>query len=188
MSKLNSTKIELAEGVCLDHKKDFDKLVIHYQDNVIGYFCNRGQTIEKAEDLAQDVFLQYYKSLIRGYPVTSVTGLLYKIAERILIKDWHKDATGVQESKDTLQIPPGIDSYPSVEVSCTSHTVVSCIKQLSQYDQTVIDLYFYQDKTINEIAEILGSNYSTVQYRLNGPNGALKHLKGYLKAKGIDAP
>ena len=45
-------------------------------------------------------------------------------------------------------------------------SIKEALKNLTKREQNIIELRFFEDKPLNEIAEILGENLSTVKSRL----------------------
>ena len=62
--------------------------------------------------------------------------------------------------------------------------VQRCLSQLSALHREVLDLVYYHEKSVNEVAEIVGAPANTVKTRMFY---ARKRMQTLLEAAGLDA-
>jgi RNA polymerase sigma-70 factor (ECF subfamily) len=71
----------------------------------------------------------------------------------------------------------------SLQKKDKSELLRDCLEQLSQEHREVIDLVYYHEKSVEEVAEIVGIPEATVKTRMFY---ARKKLSELLKAAGLD--
>jgi RNA polymerase sigma-70 factor (ECF subfamily) len=72
----------------------------------------------------------------------------------------------------------------SLERSRTSAILRACIGQLSSAHREIVDLVYYHEKSVEEVAQLIGIPASTVKTRMFY---ARKQLAELLKTAGIDS-
>lgn len=103
--------------------------------------------------------------------------------------DEHMDkwltAVCVNESKDLLKSffksrRADIDEYIDKGAfdECSDYDLFNAVMKLPKKERVVIHLFYYEDLTVNKIAEILKSNDSTVKTRLRRGRLKLKEMLG----------
>ena len=123
-----------------------------------------------AEDVVQEAFIQCYKGIGELKSPETFQAWFYKILVRagwrIASKHQRTVVTG-----DFLDNPnlgnyhePGVDEW--AEIQETGHAVREAVKKLNTPMKTVVILYYYNNLTIKEIAEILDCFQGTVKSRL----------------------
>lgn len=120
-----------------------------------------------AEDILQDVFLKLWK-----------TDKSFQSEEHI---DKWLTINCISRCKDYFRLPfwgktSNIDEITAgySENNIWKTDIINSIMSLPQKERLVVHLFYYEDMQINEIAEILHTNTSTVKTRLLR---ARKHLK-----------
>ena len=71
----------------------------------------------------------------------------------------------------------------AVQKRDTGNALRECLKQLSTEHREIVDLVYYHEKSVEEVAEIVGIPENTVKTRLFY---ARKKLADLLKAAGIE--
>ncbi len=168
----NTTDQFLIQSTLEGDVKAFAHLVKKYQDYVFTLVYRMLKTREEAEEVAQDVFIKVYKSLKDFKGEAKFTTWLYRIAYRTTLdyirKNKKREKTNVlleeiTESNLTFSENP----LESLLVEERNKYVKDCIGQLSEHDAAVITLFYFEESSIREIAQITGLTEDNVKVRLH---------------------
>jgi len=120
-------------------------------------------SVEEAEDAVQEVFIKAYRKLDSYKADTSFSSWLYKIA-------YNHCVDCLRKRKNFQFVPlldntiPGYDTTAySVEKDELSLLLLKAISMLPPEDKTVLMLRVLEEKSYDEIAEILGKRSCTVR-------------------------
>jgi RNA polymerase sigma-70 factor, ECF subfamily len=137
-----------------------------------------------AEDLISEVFLDVWRQADRFEGRSAVSTWLLAIARfkalssmrRRPDEELDEEAAGaIEDTSDTPEV--------SLQKKDKSGLLRKCLEQLSREHREVIDLVYYHEKSIEEVAEIVGIPEATVKTRMFY---ARKKLSELLKAAGLD--
>ena len=137
-----------------------------------------------AEDLISEVFLDVWRQADRFEGRSAVSTWLLAIARfkalssmrRKPDEELDEEAAGaIEDTSDTPEV--------SLQKKDKSGLLRKCLEQLSREHREVIDLVYYHEKSIEEVAEIVGIPEATVKTRMFY---ARKKLSELLKAAGMD--
>ena len=79
---------------------------------------------------------------------------------------------------------PADDAETTVDKRDRNALVQHCLSQLSVLHREVLDLVYYHEKSVDEVAEIVGAPANTVRTRMFY---ARKRMQTLLEAAGVDA-
>jgi RNA polymerase sigma-70 factor (ECF subfamily) len=133
-----------------------------------------------AEDLVSEVFIDVWGQAGRFEGRSQVTTWILSIArfkalsalQRHRRRDAELDETAMELIEDAADSPE-----QTVLNSDLSAQLSTCLSQMSQEHRDVIDLVYYREKTIEEVADIMGTPKNTVKTRMHY---ARKRLAGLL--------
>ena len=137
-----------------------------------------------AEDLVSEVFLDVWRQAEGFEAKSQVSTWLLAIARYKALSalrrrtDEHLDDQMAASIEDTADDPETM-----VHKKDRSTIVQKCLRQLSPAHREVIDLVYYHEKSVEEVAEIVGIPEATVKTRMFY---ARKKLSELLKEQGID--
>jgi RNA polymerase sigma-70 factor (ECF subfamily) len=137
-----------------------------------------------AEDLISDVFLDVWRQAGRFEGRSAVSTWLLSIARfkalsalrRRPDEELDEDTAGAIED-------PSDDPEIALEKKDKSALIRKCLSGLSAEHREVVDLVYYHEKSVEEVAEIVGIPENTVKTRMFY---ARKKLAELLKAEGIE--
>jgi RNA polymerase sigma-70 factor (ECF subfamily) len=137
-----------------------------------------------AEDLISDVFLDVWRQAGRFEKRSAVSTWLLAIARFKALSALRRkpDEALDEEAAEAIEDP---SDDPEVVVAKKDRSVVirKCLGGLSAEHREIIDLVYYHDKSVEEVAEIVGIPENTVKTRMFY---ARKKLAELLKAAGIE--
>jgi RNA polymerase sigma-70 factor (ECF subfamily) len=137
-----------------------------------------------AEDIVSEVFLDVWRQAGRFQGRSQVTTWLLAIARNKALSALRRGSTEELDDEATAVVEDPEDN-PEVAVQNRQKTelLLKCLRQLSSAHREVIDLVYYHEKSIDEVAEIFGVPPNTVKTRLFY---ARKRIAGLMAAQGID--
>ena len=147
--------------------RDSPEVVIRrYSDMVYRLAFARTGNRSDAEDLYQEVFLRY---LTKAPAFTSedhrkawLLRVAVNCANRFHAAPWRKRTEPLSEAL-SVPAPEGEDLWEE-------------LRRLPEKDRTVLHLYYYEDMTTEEIAQMLDRNPATVRSQLLRARAKLKKL------------
>ena len=123
-------------------------LMERYQNHLYRIAFSICQNREDAEDVVQDTFLQYHILKKEFEDETHIRAWLMRVAinksRNIVRAFWRKHRQSLESYMEELD-------FPDTE----SSTLFEAVLRLPEKQRTVIHLFYYEDYTIKEIAEIL---------------------------------
>ncbi len=137
-----------------------------------------------AEDLISEVFLDVWRQADRFEGRSTVSTWLLAIARfkalsalrRKSDEELDEEAAGaIEDTSDDPEI--------AVQKKDKGAALLKCLQALSPEHREVIDLVYYHEKSVEEVAEIIGIPEATVKTRMFY---ARRKLSDLLKAAGID--
>ncbi len=132
-------------------------------------YCRSSADIE---DLAQEIIYQLWKSRSRFNPQYSFTTWMYRVALNTALADYKKysrldSRTTLQPDLPEIADPAGTDDSPALQV------LQQFLWQLKELDRALMLLYL-EEKSYQEMADILGISSSNVGTRLSRIKDQLK--------------
>lgn len=150
---------------------NLDVLFQTYGDMIYRLALVRTKSVADAEDVVQDVFLR----CLKNNPV-------FRSAEHQ--KAWLIKVT-VNCSKTLLgnafrrhSVPEDALGELAQEDDSPDSTVYDAVMQLPEKYRTAIHLYYYEEYSVKEIADVMGTSESTVKSWLHRARGMLKETLG----------
>ncbi|WP_231862312.1 RNA polymerase sigma factor [Rufibacter sp. DG15C] len=131
---------------------------------------------EERKDLFQEIVLQLWRSYPTFKHESKVSTWMYRVALNTAVSSFRKESRRPHQSSLSdldLQIPSAPDT--SAEYELKIKYLYSAIDQLSQVEKAIVMLYL-EDKSYDEIAEIIGITKSNVGVKLNRIKAKLEKL------------
>lgn len=182
------TDEELVERAKKGDNRAFRQLVERYEAFVFTKIVHMVKQRELAEDLAQETFLQVYRSLPSFDGRARFSTWLYRIAHHKVI-DWTRSRAKKERSKE-LALRDVYTSDDSLEEQVvnrdTSNRLFLLIHELPQHYRDVLLMYFGQELSVKEIAAQLNVPHKTVQTRL--VRGKKRLFQRWQEVNGRDLP
>jgi RNA polymerase sigma-70 factor (ECF subfamily) len=141
--------------------------------------------VSAAEDIASETFLTSGDAPADSDRSQASTRLL-AIARNKAASARRRPADEQLDDDDALAIAePADDPEASLDKKHRGAAIRACLSQLSLAHREVLDLVYYHEKTIEEVAHIIGSPTGTVKTRMHYARQRMREL---LNAAGFDAP
>ncbi|PWB66504.1 MAG: RNA polymerase subunit sigma [Bradyrhizobiaceae bacterium] len=138
-----------------------------------------------AEDLTSDVFLDVWRQADRFESRSAVSTWLLAIA-RFKALSSLRNRAGEQYDEDFVANieDPADDPEVAMQKNDKAAMLRKCLELLSPAHREIIDLVYYHEKSVAEVAAIVGVPENTVKTRMFY---ARKRLAELLAAEGVDA-
>ncbi len=166
----------------------FAELVRRHQGKVRGLLLRLTGNPTLADDLAQEVFLRAYRGLVGFEGRSRFSTWIYRIAYNVFLN--HRT-----RSKELAALPQGFESSaaaPEGELSPSRldmrRDLAAAIVELPERYRVVVTLYYLEDVSYPEIAEVLDLPLGTVKTHLHRAKKLLReHLDGAAVTKEASA-
>ena len=160
-------------------------LTENYSDSLLKYVAKHTDSREDAEDIVQEVFLSCYKYKDKFDETKCGEHAWIYILAKNRLKNYYRDKKPVVSLDEQITEPEAdIDYAKQVVHTLTCRELTAkALQQLDPRSQKIIVLRFFQGKSHDEIAELMGlstGNVRVIQSR------ALKVMEEYLKSKKIN--
>lgn len=177
------TDEELVVKIQKGQREMFGEIIDRYQGKLFGYVKNMvNQKNEEVEDLVADTFLKAYENILGCDPKKKFSSWIYRIAHNRAIDYFKKRKLKVDEIDDKEEILVTKEKLmEEIEIEKEQRTMIGkAIKGLELNYREVVLLYFFEEKSYEEISDILKiptSNVGVLLFR------AKKQLKQILNTK-----
>ena len=153
----------------------FDTFVRKYYNDILKYCVYHCSDAKYAEDLTQETFVNFFAKLSDYRYKGKTKNYLYTVAGN-LCKNYYK-------RKKTISVEPDqlleMEAHGNLEETIMDKlTLEWALGQLQADFRQVIDLYYFQDMKLTEIASVLGIGLPLVKYRLKQARNCLQNLLG----------
>ena len=174
----------LLESIAAGEKTAMHVLYARHNVRVYRFILRIVSDTSVAEDLVSQVFLDVWRTAGQFEGRSQVSTWMLAIARfkalTALRNRRHEDI----EQEEVLQIADGADTpEAAMDRSQTASTLREVIAQLSPAHREIIDLVYYHEKSVEEVAQIIGIPQATVKTRMFY---ARKHLAELLKEIGFE--
>lgn len=150
-------------------RQSVKELATLYQSNLFAAAFNICKNTQDAEDVVQDTFVQYYTTKKEFENEQHIRAWLIRVAvnkaKNITRTFWRRNKVSIEDYMETL-------TFETPEAENLFETVM----QLPEKYRIVIHLYYYEDYTVSEIADILKLSGSNVKTRLSRGRAMLKEV------------
>lgn len=150
--------------------KAFGVLIDRYKQMVFTLACRIIRNKEDAEEIAQDTFLKAHSALETFKGEAKFSTWLYKIA-------YYRSLDQLKKKKRDIA-SVSIDQYRSVDIKVMSgvleelerqdrtRLVKTAIDRLTEEDAAIVSLFYFDELSIKEIAEIVSLSPELIKVRL----------------------
>ena len=158
-------------GQVLDGKQNaFTYLVDIHKDHAYNLALRICGNHEEAEEIAQDAFIKAYRSLAQFKMKSSFATWLYRIVYNTaisLVRARKKAPLSLEDFQADATDFLGINSSAEeAEVEYRSSLVNFALQKISEEERGLIDLYYYEELNMDEIAGITGISKSNIKVKL----------------------
>ena len=148
----------------------FSKLVDDYKNLVFTVALRMLKNTEEAEEVAQDTFIKVFKSLKNFKGDAKFSTWIYRIAYNACLDRIKKNKKGFANSSidelEGFEIKDMSNALDTIMASEKRQLVRKCVESLSSTDAALITFFYFEEKNLKELGEILNLTENTVKVRL----------------------
>jgi len=170
----------LAEG----DKQAIQVLFARHNVRVFRFVLRLVSNASVAEDLVNEVFIEVWRQPGKFAGRCRVATWLLAIARNKAITVLRRCSDAELDEETAMMIEdPSDDPETTIEKNDRSAILRKCLTQLSPVHREVIDLVYYHEKSVGEVAQIIAAPESTVKTRMFYARNQIEKL---LEKAGID--
>jgi RNA polymerase sigma factor (sigma-70 family) len=175
----------LIDKVLTGETKLYSDLIDRYKRYVYTIAFKILQNRPEAEEAAQDTFIKAYNAMRNFNRQAKFSTWLYSIAFNTAVSYKRKHKQKLQSIENTI-IEYQQDAEGVLERSDKKRYLAEAMDKLSESDRAALTLYYLQEFSLEEIAEITGSPSNTIKVRIHRARLRMaEELKGILKQEAL---
>jgi RNA polymerase sigma-70 factor, ECF subfamily len=135
-----------------------------------------------ADALTSEVFLAVWRKAHRFERRSAVSTWLLAIARHKALAELRRRRDPLPYGEDTATSDPQDDPEVAFAAKCRREILRKCLNRLSREHREIVDLVYYHEKSVLEVAEIVGIPGNAVKTCMSDARGRLAQL---LAADGV---
>jgi RNA polymerase sigma-70 factor (ECF subfamily) len=166
------------------HKHAMQVLFARHNVRMFRFLMRFVDSESMAEDLVSEVFIDVWRGAGQYAARSKVSTWLLAIARYKALSALRRRSTDESDG-DAIEFIEDPGDNPEVAMQKTERSAIllDCLRQLSPAHREIIDLVYYHERSINDVAEIIGVPQNTVKTRMfHARRGIAKSLA----AQGVE--
>ncbi len=166
---------EIVEIVRSENNDIYSIIIDRYQDRLIRYAVNLVRDADQASHVVQDSLVKAYINLNRFNIKKKFSSWIYRIVHNEAMND-------IKKYKKEVKMPEGfdIDSEQDLERELEEKELIvyieKCLSAIPLMYAEPLILYYLEDKSYQEISEIIKIPIGTVATRMSRGKRLMKHI------------
>jgi RNA polymerase sigma-70 factor (ECF subfamily) len=167
------TETEIIQKLQQGNEQTFKLLVANYQKLVVNTCFGMVHSTEDAEDIAQEVFIEVFRSIQNFRADAKISTWLYRIAVNRSLnfirdnkrKKWFQSFEDVVMEKNSMLNSAKHHETPAAELENMqrANIIHEAIDSLPENQKTAFTLNKYEDLSYKEISEVMNLSVSSVE-------------------------
>ena len=163
-------------------KRKADELIVEYLPKIYGFAMKKAFSFDEAEELSSDIVAEVYRSFLSTNEILNTDGYVWRISEHVYSKyvSSKKKREGI--SIDGMDIPDDTSLWEE-----DSEAEIDLLRReiafLTQTRRRIVYSFYYENKSISDIAKETGIPVGTVKWHLNKARNDLK--EGFIMERKI---
>jgi RNA polymerase sigma-70 factor (ECF subfamily) len=163
---LETSDDDLIKLIAIKDKRAMRALYMRHNQKVFRFLVRLTNDASIAEDVVSDVFLEVWRSASHFKGKSAVSTWLLSIARNEAYSALRRCREAPLDEGYAITIEdPANNPEVTTDNKDRSSILQRCLKSLSPAHREVIDLVYYREKSIGEVAEITGVPLATVKTR-----------------------
>jgi len=148
----------------------FAELVERYKDLVFTLALRMMKNREEAEEVSQDTFIKTYKSLNKFKGDSKFSTWIYRVAyntclDRLKSNKRKQQTVEINEYTEH-QVKTLDDALSLMEAQERKQAIQDCLQLLPSDDCALLTLYYFEEKSLEEIAKVVNITANNVKVKL----------------------
>ena len=175
----------LLKAIAAGDAKALERLFARAQTRIFRFLVRVVKNQAIAEELLNEVFLSVWQNAQRYEGRSEPMTWMLSIAHNKAISTLRKKTEVLGVADEAVRNLVADDDTPDIAAQKhdKSAKIRACMAELSVDHRTILDLVYYQEQSVAEVAEVLGIPENTVKTRMFY---ARKKLSELLRERGID--
>lgn len=179
----NNADEALIEKVASGNRLAMQVLFVRHQARIYRFIVRLvGGDNALAEDLTSEVFLSAWRHAHQFEGRSAVATWLLAIARYKALGELRRRPEPISREEDVEITDPADNPEALFEIKHRGELLRKCLTRLSREHREIIDLVYYHEKSVQEVAEIVGIPGNTVKTRMFYARRKLSEL---LAAEGV---
>jgi len=158
---------DLVDLIADGDRRAFESLYLRHRSHVFRYLIRLTSNDSLAEEIANDVFLEVWRNAHRFEAKSQVATWLVAIARyKALSALRRRSEAQIDEDAVAAIADPADDPETTADRESRHAILKKCLTQLPAAQRQVIDLVYFQDKSVEEVAKFVGVAANTVKTRM----------------------
>ncbi|QUS42129.1 sigma-70 family RNA polymerase sigma factor [Tardiphaga alba] len=175
----------LLEKIAEGDRSAMHTLYARHNVRVYRFVLRMLRDVSASEDLVSQVFLDVWRTASQFEGRSQVSTWLLSIARFKALTALRQRKYEDIDQDEVMEVADSADTpEASLDRSRTSEILRACVAKLSPAHREIVNLVYYHEKSVDEVAGIVGIPASTVKTRMFY---ARKQLADLLKTAGIDS-
>lgn len=167
---------QLIEQIKNGNTEAFRNIVNHYRDVVYGLCLRMVSNQMEAEELAQDAFLKVFKSIAGYRGESKFSTWLYRITYNTCISHLRKSKLESVDIKDNHAKSDYNSGFSLLVKEDNVKLIKKIINRLKPEDKAIIQLFYLEENSIKEIAQVTGFTNANVKVKLHRAKHKMKSM------------
>ncbi|MDP1800226.1 MAG: sigma-70 family RNA polymerase sigma factor [Bacteroidota bacterium] len=167
---------DIIKGCKAKDEKAFEVLYKKYYRILLGIALRYSRDTAEAEDILQDSFIKIFNSIESFNTTGSFEGWMKRIVQNTAINSYRSNLKFDLHVAITDEIDVGDDSFTSVFESFSNKEILALLNQLPEGYRVVINLFYIDGYSHQEISELLNIGVGTSKSQLFKAKAYLKNL------------
>jgi RNA polymerase sigma-70 factor, ECF subfamily len=163
----------------MNRDKAIAELMDRYGTTVLHMAYSYVRNRQTAEDLTQEIFLKCYQKYDTFQGNAQIQTWLYRVASnhcKDYLKSWHHKKVTVSSYKSSLLSNQEASPENELIKHAENEELTEALFQLPVNYREIIFLFYFQECSLKEIADICSLNLNTVKSRLSRAKSLLKEI------------
>lgn len=169
------TDEKLIETICLKDKELYKYIIDRYQDKLMRYVTYLIYDENKAADTVQDTFIKAFINLKSFNTKKKFSSWIYRIAHNEAVNKIKKNYKEVQLN-EKLNIFSSYKIEDEIDKKEMIKNIHRCLNQMSIKYSEPLSLFYLEDKSYDEISDILKVTIGTIGTRINRAKILMKKI------------
>ena len=163
-------------------KRKADELIVEYLPKIYGFAMKKAFSFDEAEELSSDIVAEVYRSFLSTNEILNTDGYVWRISEHVYSKYVYSKKKREGISIDGMDIPDDTSLWEE-----DSEAEIDLLRReiafLTQTRRRIVYSFYYENKSISDIAKETGIPVGTVKWHLNKARNDLK--EGFIMERKI---
>lgn len=167
---MKEKELHIIKKVLQGNTHEYEYFLDRYGKQVFSLIVRIVTSEEDAEELTQDVFMKAFEQLKTFKAESSFSTWIYRIAYNTAISATRKSSRNTLTMDDQYlqQVrDEEVDGLLDSEDEELTDKLYNAMQKLSMEERTLLTLFYYEDKPLAEVAEVMGLTEANVKVRLH---------------------